>query len=65
MTTDTALTVPHANALSLDQNPAAVYLASLAPTGRRSMTARLRSAAYGSKMAVCGRKVVYENYYSR
>lgn len=45
MTTDTALAVPHNGAVSLDQNPAAVYLASLAPTGRRSMTARLRSAA--------------------
>lgn len=43
--TENALTVAHADALSLDQNPAAVYLASLAPTGRRSMAARLRSAA--------------------
>ena len=43
--TENALTVPHAGAVSLDQNPAAVYLASLAPSGRRSMAARLRSAA--------------------
>ena len=54
--TENALTVLPDSALSLDQNPAAVYLAGLAPTGRRSMAARLQSAAqllgYGDLAAV-------------
>ncbi len=33
--TENALTVPHDGAASLDTNPAAVYLARLAPTDRR------------------------------
>lgn len=50
--TEQALTVPHGGALSLGQNPAAVYLASRAPTGRRSMTGALRSAAEPLGMAI-------------
>ena len=46
--TENALTVATSNAVSLDQNPAAVSLASLAPTGRRSMGAHLLIAGVSS-----------------